>query len=128
MHGRQDTVGHHRRARDGHELRGPHGGDCHDTESVARLRYPLVRSDGSGDPGVPAIDLRPLRLDQLDEVCASSTASVPRGSKCPMVDELAGMRHLTPMWSPTPSRCIDDELAGWAWIWNPLSEATGAGV
>jgi mycothiol synthase len=77
---------------------------------------------------VPAVDLRPLRLDQLDDVCALVNRferfhGIPRVL---LVDELREdmeSPHLD-VAADTRAAFVDGELAGWAWIWNPPSEAS----
>jgi mycothiol synthase len=75
---------------------------------------------------VPALDLRPLSLDQLDDVCALVNRferfhGIPRVL---LVDELREdmeSPHLD-VAADTRAAFVDGELAGWAWIWNPPSE------
>jgi ribosomal protein S18 acetylase RimI-like enzyme len=77
---------------------------------------------------VPAIDLRPVTLEQLDELCALTNRvelfeGIPRVL---MVDELRQDLEAPHVDVSVDARAayIDDELAGWAWIWNPPSEVS----
>jgi ribosomal protein S18 acetylase RimI-like enzyme len=107
---------------------------------AAARRHPLVRSGRSGDirwsdrtvgrqtPDVPTINLRPVTLEQLDELCALTNRvelfeGIPRVLT---VDELRQDLEAPHVDVSVDARAayVDDELAGWAWIWNPPSEVS----
>jgi mycothiol synthase len=74
------------------------------------------------------IDLRPVTLDQLDELCALANRAeqfegIPRVF---MVDELRQDLEGPHVDVAVDARAayVDDELAGWTWIWNPPSEVS----
>jgi ribosomal protein S18 acetylase RimI-like enzyme len=76
---------------------------------------------------MPAIDLRPVTLDQLDELCALTNRveqfeGIPRVL---MVDELRQDLEAPHVDVAVDARAayLGGDLAGWAWIWNPPSVA-----
>ena len=77
---------------------------------------------------MPVLDLRPVTLEQVDELCALANRTeqfegIPRVHTADELREDLEAPHLD-VSADTRAAYLDGELAGWAWIWNPPSEVT----
>jgi mycothiol synthase len=75
---------------------------------------------------VPVLDLRPVTLEQVDELCALANRTeqfegIPRVLTVDELREDLEAPHVD-VSADTRAAYVDGELAGWAWIWNPPSE------
>ena len=134
VHGRQDPVGDDGRTGDGHELAAGVEAQRSPVESGTSVAI-SVRAGRARPPQtarVSSIELRPVRSDQVEELCALTNRVAAARRAAPRADARRAGRGSSPRRTSTSPSTLGPptatiELAGWVWIWNPPSESGSSG-